>query len=139
MKYLSKDLQGRVYAVSIDEGKAEMTYYILDGREGREHKVIRAFSAEQWGVWFETHKEERIVDYDKVYDNVEVSTVFLGLDHSFGYGEKQLFETLVFGGSMDGTMRRYATWEEAEKGHKEMVKEVKKAREAGTKFNNRHL
>ena len=53
-----------------------------------------------------------------------VSTVFLGLDHSFGDTTPILFETLVFGGLKDGYMLRYATWEEAENGHKDVVKEV---------------
>jgi hypothetical protein len=54
-----------------------------------------------------------------------VSTVFLGLDHNFfGSGPPLLYETLVFGGSMDSEMRRYATRAEALVGHDEVVRLV---------------
>jgi hypothetical protein len=52
---------------------------------------------------------------------VEISTVFLGLDHNFGQGPPLLFESMVFGGEDDGEMVRYSTWEEAETGHKLLV------------------
>ena len=55
----------------------------------------------------------------------EVSTVFLGLDHSFGNGSPVLFETMVFGGPMDGDCEQYCTWDEAEEGHRLMVASVK--------------
>ena len=48
---------------------------------------------------------------------VEVSTVSLEFDHQYGDGPPLLFETMVFGGPMDGSQWRYATLEEAEKGH----------------------
>jgi len=55
-----------------------------------------------------------------------VSTVFLGIDHSHRPdGEPVLFETMIFGGPLDQEMRRYHTWEEAEKGHAEMVRLAK--------------
>jgi len=58
-------------------------------------------------------------------DGVKVSTVFLGLDHRFcEEGDPLLFETMVFGGESDSHMDRYCTWEEAEKGHEEMVKKI---------------
>ncbi len=76
-------------------------------------------------------KELERVDSRKVADDTIgdawVSNVFLGLDHQFGEGPPLLFETLVFDGELDGEMDRYATWEEAEKGHAEMVKRVKHA------------
>jgi hypothetical protein len=50
-------------------------------------------------------------------EGVKISTVFLGLDHSFGGSVPILFETMVFGGEHDGYQERYATWEEAEAGH----------------------
>jgi len=53
---------------------------------------------------------------------VVVSTVFLGLDHSVR-GPPQLFESMVFGGPLDGTQHRYSTWEEAERGHKHLLAE----------------
>ena len=51
----------------------------------------------------------------------EVSTVFLGLDHSFVSGPPVLFETMIFGGQYDQEMWRYHTKAEAEIGHKAVV------------------
>ena len=52
-----------------------------------------------------------------------VSTVFLGVDHSFRPGPPVLFETMVFEGSMMGRYcKRYHTYGEAKKGHEEVVK-----------------
>ncbi len=55
---------------------------------------------------------------------VDVSTVFLGLDHGYGDGPPVLFETMVFGGPLDGEQVRYKTWEQAEAGHTAMVQTV---------------
>ena len=60
----------------------------------------------------------RIIAKDN-FDNVEVSTVFLTMDHSFGSGDPILFETMVFGGQYDDYQWRYSTYEEAEAGHNE--------------------
>ena len=67
-----------------------------------------------WAEWFEN--TDRHVALDTVGD-VRVSTVFLGLDHSFGGGPPLWFETMVFGGEHSDFTQRYATWEEAEAGH----------------------
>lgn len=59
-----------------------------------------------------------------------VSTVFLGLDHSFSFGKDLppvLFETMVFHadtGGRDYDCERYHTWEEAEAGHAAVVEKV---------------
>lgn len=92
-------------------------YYILDG-----HKV-KDVNLMTWAKWFETN--DRHVADEKIGD-VRISTIFLGLDHSFGSGPPLLFETMVFGGPLDQEMDRYSTREEAEKGHKEMIDKVKK-------------
>lgn len=57
-----------------------------------------------------------------------VSTVWLGMDHAFE-GPKQIFETLVFDGRLDGEMDRYSTMIGARFGHSEMVKRVHAANE----------
>ena len=51
-----------------------------------------------------------------------LSTVFLGIDHSFGEGALKLFETMVFGGLLDQWQWRYTTWEEAETAHREIYR-----------------
>jgi hypothetical protein len=91
-------------------------YYILEGHEAK------PCDAMTWGKWFE--KNDRHVADEKIGD-VRISTVFLGLNHSFDNGEPLLFETLVFGGELDQEMDRYFTWEQAETGHKKMVERVK--------------
>lgn len=66
------------------------------------------------------------VDDTDVLGKVRVSTVFLGLDHQFEKGGRPLiFETMVFGGSLDDECERYSTWAEAETGHAAMVERVK--------------
>lgn len=63
---------------------------------------------------------ERRVAYDKI-EGVEVSTVFLGLDHGRGDGPPLLFETMIFGGTHDGYQERYSSWAQAEEGHAEAL------------------
>jgi len=82
----------------------------------------------EWAKWFET--TDRHVFQDTIGDHW-VSTVFLGLDHRFfGDGPPILFETMVFCKheglecDLSNQMKRYATWLEAEAGHKETVKDV---------------
>lgn len=51
---------------------------------------------------------------------VEVSTVFLGLDHRYcgDDGPPILFETMIFGDGRDDYQERYVTLAEAEAGHR---------------------
>jgi hypothetical protein len=78
----------------------------------------------EWGRFFQS--ADRRVASDEV-GSARISTVFLGLDHSFGDGPPLLFETMVFEGELDGECERYSTWEEAEAGHSAMVERVKAA------------
>lgn len=58
-------------------------------------------------------------------DLILISTVFLGLDHSFSTeGPPILFETMVFNGPLHGDMDRYETWDAAITGHEATVKRV---------------
>lgn len=60
-------------------------------------------------------------------NDILISTVFLGTDHNFTEkGNPVLFETMVFGGKLDEECVRYCTYDEAIKGHKEMVSRVKR-------------
>lgn len=81
---------------------------------------------------FETFAATR--DYKQVaaerVDDVLISTVWLGLDHSFGDGPPLIFETMIFGGTLNDYCERYATEEEAEEGHQRAVEQVKDEREA---------
>ena len=61
-----------------------------------------------------------------VVGDVEISTVWLGIDHRFlGEGPPVIFETMVFGGELDEWCERYTTLEAAEAGHEQMVAEVR--------------
>jgi len=90
--------------------------YILDKK-----KVVECSDNVKWGKFIAS---ERHVG-DETIGDVRISTVFLGIDHSFGMGKPQLFETMVFGGKHDEYQERCATWEEAEKQHAKVVKLVK--------------
>ena len=93
------------------EDKMSDYYILVDG-------VAKPCDLITWAKWFETADREVAKD---IVGESEVSTVFLGIDHSFGDGPPLLFETLVFGGKLDQEMDRYSTLEEAEVGHKNMV------------------
>ena len=58
-------------------------------------------------------------------DGARVSTVFLGIDRAYLDHVPIVFETMVFGGPCHQDTRRYSTWDEAERGHAEMVALVK--------------
>ena len=76
-----------------------------------------------WAEWIET--ADRQVARDRI-GNVEVSTVFLGLDHNYsGRGDPILWETMVFGGPMNYDMTRCGgSREQAEAMHQKMVAKV---------------
>lgn len=89
-------------------------YYILEGKNPVPVKDVLA-----WGMQ-SLDRSSWSVDKTDIGD-VLVSTVFLGIDHSMSFnnpGVPILFETMVFGGIYNEYQWRYATWEEAEKGHK---------------------
>jgi hypothetical protein len=61
-------------------------------------------------------------------DGIRVSTVFLGLDHSWCDGPPVLFETMIFGGEHDDEYQeRCSTWAEAEEMHRVAVEAAKRA------------
>ena len=96
-----------------------MRHYILEG-----HNVIDLGEGDdslfRWARWFE--EADRHVARTELPDGLVVSTVFLGIDHSFGRtGPPLLFETMAFHDGDGRETERYATWEQAEKGHAAMV------------------
>lgn len=63
----------------------------------------------------------RIIEQTPIGDLL-VSTIFTGIDHAFGTGEKRLFETKVFGLPDDIQPRwRYSTWNQAIREHRRLV------------------
>lgn len=94
--------------------------YILD-EQGNPKEVDNIL---EWARWFET--ADRIVAKTKV-GKFDVSTVFLGIDHSFGQGPPLLYETMIFGSGMDGEYQeRYPTKMKALSGHERAVRHAKK-------------
>lgn len=72
-------------------------------------------------------KDPKRVALDVLPGDVRISTVWLGLDHGWGEGLPVIFETLVFGGPLDGEMERYTSEARALAGHATMVERVKDA------------
>lgn len=106
-------------------------HFILIGRE------VMPCDLMTWARWFEVASRTpggRHVADDTV-GNLRVSTVFLGLNHSFlDDGRPLLFETMVFaledgrGAEAEGfDMQRYSTYDEAEAGHAATLSAVRAA------------
>jgi hypothetical protein len=88
-----------------------MRFYILKG-----HTPVRA-TQEEWSHQI-AKAPHPVVAYDQ-YNHVDISTIFLGIDHNFfGEGPPILFETMIFGGELNEYQVRYCTWDEAVEGHK---------------------
>jgi hypothetical protein len=97
-------------------------HYILKGREivNCEH-----MDSVEWARAYEAMGDRHLGD--TTINSVRISTVFLGLDHSFGEEAPVLFETMVFGGKLDGRQQRYGTVDDAERGHARWVTKVRRA------------
>jgi len=105
-----------------------MRAFILEGHVPQEVSILR------WADWLESHRDERVVAKTTLPGHV-VSTVFLGLDHSFNDSDPPLlFETMVFASDSAGSiidyrdldMARCSTWEQAEAQHDVMVQKYTK-------------
>ena len=93
--------------------------YILEGKI-----AVPCDDLMKWARWFEDIKRRRVA-HDRV-KHVTISTVFLGIDHSFGGKRPLLFETMIFGGKHDEYQDRCETWKQAEKMHAKALALVKK-------------
>ena len=88
----------------------------------------------EWGKWYEKISNRRVkenyatikCDAKNTTIEIRVSTVFLAINHNWtNQGEPILFETMVFGGSLNETQDRCCTWQDAEKMHKLWWQKVK--------------
>lgn len=68
----------------------------------------------EWAKSFSDKSRFIASDY---YGDAHVSTVFLGIDHSFFREKPEWFETMIFGGPHDGYQDRYGTYDDAIDGH----------------------
>ena len=111
--------QGR--AITYRRSDMGIIFYYLDD----DHNIIATKDIEEWGKFFESIPKRRVGFFEN--ENCAISTVFLGIDHGFNGIDIILFETMVFDKKGDGgsVWRRYKTWDEAEKGHAEIVEELK--------------
>jgi len=89
------------------------TYILVD------RKVVKHANNEAWFMWFGS--TERHVAVTK-HGPVIISTVFVGIDRSYGRAPHPLvFETAIFGGDHDGWEECSASWAEAEAVHADAV------------------
>jgi hypothetical protein len=89
------------------------------------HEAIHEPDFVAWETWVNTTTvEERTVARTTV-GAWTVITSFLAVDHRFGCGPPQLFESVVLGKEDEAC--RYTTWEEAEKGHEAIVQALRLA------------
>jgi hypothetical protein len=94
-------------------------YYILVGR------LPVAVDFMTWAKWTESMDARRVARTE-INERCHISTVFLGLDHNFrGRGDPVLFETMIFGGPLDGQQWRCCTYNEAEHLHAEIVTQAR--------------
>lgn len=72
------------------------------------------------------NEENRRVALDKLIDmngtSVEISTLFI---------EPKVYETVIFGGDFHNHLERYATQDEAETRHNQIVEKIKTGRHIG--------
>ena len=92
--------------------------YTLEGKT-----PIRCEDNAAWKSWLSSCGNARIVG-DAGLGGARVLTEFLGT-HENHFGAPLLFETSVKGGRLDGMVERYATWEEAEQGHLEIIQKAR--------------
>jgi hypothetical protein len=97
------------------------SYWILEG------KKVKPASLEEWAQ-FLSQTEKRRLGHDRLTSKVLVSTVFLGLNHRFIDGGPPLvFETMIFGGPLDGEQYQYSEFDEAMQGHQKVVLRAERA------------
>ncbi len=96
-------------------GTRKMHYILTNDRE------VVAVSAKEWGRWFDT-TDRHVADLRD--EDIRISTTFIGLDHSSGDGPPLVFETLVFGGPLDGEEEHCSTWQQAIEMHHQMAQRV---------------
>jgi hypothetical protein len=94
----------------------------------------------KWAQWWERNRvvaydiimprKKRLRDWFTRHNPIAISTVFLGLDHDLtGEGPLVLWETMVFGGKLDGTQQRYTTLHVAMEGHRTIRMRVRNLEE----------
>jgi hypothetical protein len=106
-----------VYVSSTADDEAMMSdHYILDDMGN----PIPCPDVLQWArIW--RRADVRQLAHTQIDKSVDVSTVFLGIDHGYRPDEPILWETMIFGGEHDGWCARYRSKEQAHAGHAAVV------------------
>ena len=94
-------------------------YYVLVDKKPRPVKDVM-----QWSRFYSDFEKNRRIARETI-GGVDVSTVFLGIDHGIFSEKPVLFETMVFGGAHDEYCERCSTWDEAVEMHKRAVEMVR--------------
>lgn len=91
--------------------------YVLNGKTPVEVSDMDEWAA-KWDI------DDRRVGWTDIAPGWYVSTVFLGIDHRhFGDGPPILFETMIFKDDEGQDQFRYASWDEADQGHRRIVEQ----------------
>ena len=101
----------------------------VSGRIGYYNRSGERISLRQWAALIEGDPEYKIVRQTNLRNGWRVSTVWLGLDHSFSFSDEPvvpiIFETMIFTKgepeSPDEYQVRYSTEEQAIEGHERAV------------------
>jgi len=89
----------------------------------RRNGLVVPATVDEWAESFAT--DDRIVD-ETYIRGIRISTVFLGIDYNFScVGLPILYETMVFGGTLDQRCERYCSETEAKIGHRRWVDRAK--------------
>lgn len=112
--------------VLLESGKMVRWYWLNPDhtiRPGPDSTETEAFTA--YSMWLYGNdangRPNKMVEFTDCQDGGYVSTVFLGLDHSFHIGDPVVFESMYFVGNHGTDQQRYKTWEEALAGHHLLV------------------
>lgn len=98
----------------------EWRYYRLE-----DHQVVPCPDVEIWAI--EQNDEDRHLVAETVIGDTEVRTVFFGIDASEGRDERpSVFVTKILWNDKPIEHHFYATWEEAETGHREVCERIAK-------------
>jgi hypothetical protein len=98
-------------------------YFVMDA----DGAVRGPVDLETWGRFFRDIEGRRVARTE-VTEGVEVSTVFLGIDHAVMGGPPELFETMVFRAAGGEECWRYTTHAQALAGHDQVVAALRERR-----------
>lgn len=100
-------------------------FYILDANNNPVPSTV-----EGWGEWSKNWARKVVgrtylnADWDNPAGEVNISTVFLGMDHGWGEGLPVLWETIIFEGEHDQYQERYTSLADAKAGHQKAIELV---------------